>query len=359
MKREIVPLFLLISLLFTACASETPTEPASVLPMENQAVRPTPASTAEPTPSAAPIELSAAADAARRALAELLGVKPEQIEIRALEAVEWPDGCLGLAAPEEICTLAIVPGYRITLALEGVEYVYRTDARGLNLRRELGVSFQVGVDEPRFLAAWQNAECTEQALLLPEGLSFGPCQGTHSLQKWENDQIPAAMADFLARLAPFQAETPAGTVIFDGIGTETATPAEQRAIAEWLKIHFLSAQSGRPEADWGLALTYSRQGGFAGFCDSLKVYLDGSVLLSSCKDVDIDFRLDAGQLERLYGWYDTFAKIAYSQSDPAVADALSVELTLEGQGTESPDQAGIEEILAFCQALIQQGRLQP
>ncbi len=363
MKKTIFPgLLLLVAILLSACgaaprAAESPAEP--LLPaIETQPPLPT-AAPIEPAPELIPGGFPSAAFAAREALAGLLGVSAETIEIRNVEPAEWPDGCLGLAGPDEMCTMAIVPGYRITLVSGASQYVYRTDERGASLRREVGVFFAAPGERVRPLAAWQNPECTESASLSPEGLSFGACGGPYSVWPWAGGVLPAAMLHFLETFAPFEAETPAGKILFNGAGAEMASPAQQRAIAEWMKIQFLVAQSGRPEADWGLALTYSRQGGFAGFCDEMKVYLDGAVLLSSCKNVDVDYRLDAGQLEQLYAWYDGLAKIDYSYTDPGTADAMSTTLAMPAQGDTTADEAAVNEILAFCAALIQQARSTP
>lgn len=363
MKKTIFPgLLMLAVILLSACgaapqAAEAPVEP--LLPaIETQTPLPT-ATPREPTPEPRSGGLPSAAFAAREALAEILGVSAETIEIRNVEPAEWPDGCLGLAGPDEMCSMAIVPGYRITLVAGTSQYVYRADERGASLRREVGVSFAAPGEEARPLAAWQNPECTEAALLLPEGLSFGACGGPYIVSPWVEGVIPDVILEYLETFAPFETETPTGKLTFNGIGTELAAPAEQRAIAEWMKIQFLAAQSGRAEADWGLALTYSRQGGFAGFCDEMKVYLDGSVLLSSCKDVDVDFRLNVEQLEKLYAWYDGLANIDYSYADPGAADAMSTKLALYAQGDKDADEAAVNEILAFCAELIRQGRAEP
>ncbi len=361
MKKITFPtLLLLASILLTACASFSQTvEPELFLPpIQTQSPLPT-ATPIEPTPEPIPGGFPSAAFAAREALAELLGISAETIEIRNVKPAEWPDGCLGLAGPDEMCTMAIVPGYRVTLVSGASQYIYRTDERGTSLRRELGVSFAVPGEAVRPLVVWQNPECTEAAILMPEGLSFGACFGLQSVSSWPDGAIPATMRKFLETFAPFEVETPTGKVIFNGSGTEVAAPAEQRAIAEWMKIQFLAAKSGRAEADWGLALAYSRQGGFAGFCDEIKVYLDGTVFLSSCKDVDVDYRLEAGQLEQLYAWYDGLAKIDYSYTDPAAADAMSTKLTMPAQGSQAADEAAVNQILAFCAALIQQARSMP
>lgn len=55
--------------------------------------------------------------------------------VDALKVVEaephnWTDGCLELAKPEEICTQAIVPGWRVVVSDGMREWAYRTDDSG-------------------------------------------------------------------------------------------------------------------------------------------------------------------------------------------------------------------------------------
>lgn len=313
----------------------------------------------EATPEPIPGGFPQAAFAAREALAEQLGVTVDEIEIRDIEPVEWPDGCLGLGGPDEMCTQALVTGYRVTLVSGTTQYIFRTNESGSALRRETGVSFASPGEEARPFVTWQNPECTEEASILLEGFSFGACGGPYTVSAWRTGTMPDLMLEFLDKYAAFEAETPAGKLVFNGIGTTIASPAEQRAIAEWMKIQFLVAQSGRAGAAWGLAFSYSRQGGFAGFCDDLTVYLDGSVILSSCKDVNVDFRLDAEQLAQVYAWYDGLKSVDYSYTDPGVADAMTTKLVLPGQGDEIANDAIVDEILAFCAGLVRQGRTTP
>jgi len=42
----------------------------------------------------------------------------------------WPDGCLGIEKPGQICTQALVPGWRITLSNESQTWVYHTATDG-------------------------------------------------------------------------------------------------------------------------------------------------------------------------------------------------------------------------------------
>ncbi|HJW89135.1 MAG TPA: hypothetical protein VJ436_00695, partial [Anaerolineales bacterium] len=72
--------------------------------------------------------------AAVRALGEAQDLGTEQIEVRSIEAVEWPDACLGFPAPEQVCAAVITPGYRIILRSGGQEYEVHTDATGESVR---------------------------------------------------------------------------------------------------------------------------------------------------------------------------------------------------------------------------------
>jgi hypothetical protein len=74
--------------------------------------------------------------AALRSLSEITGVPVEQIQIVSAEEVEWPDSCLGLAGPQEVCAEVITPGYQILLSAAGQEYEFHTDSTGENIRRK-------------------------------------------------------------------------------------------------------------------------------------------------------------------------------------------------------------------------------
>jgi hypothetical protein len=70
------------------------------------------------------------AEVRKLALADLaarLGVEAEAITFVDSQFVEWPDACLGAAAPGTACATVITPGYVIILAHNNVEYEYHTD----------------------------------------------------------------------------------------------------------------------------------------------------------------------------------------------------------------------------------------
>ena len=74
--------------------------------------------------------------AAIERLAEELGRAPQAIEVVSYEEIEWPDGCLGRPNPNEVCTEAITPGWRVILSLAGEIHIFRADAVGAELREE-------------------------------------------------------------------------------------------------------------------------------------------------------------------------------------------------------------------------------
>jgi len=75
------------------------------------------------TPAAVPEPVGLA----QRALADELGRPPEAVTIRAVEAVDWPDGSLGCPQPDRMYPAVITPGFRVTLEVDGTSYTLHTD----------------------------------------------------------------------------------------------------------------------------------------------------------------------------------------------------------------------------------------
>ena len=69
-------------------------------------------------------------------VSEILGVPVESIQLQSIEQMEWPDGCLGLPEPDEVCTEAITPGWLLVFTADGQEYRFRADQTGTVIRRE-------------------------------------------------------------------------------------------------------------------------------------------------------------------------------------------------------------------------------
>lgn len=97
---------------------------------------PTAASTAPPAATVPPgftpptdVAAELAAGRAIEAMADWLGVPQRELTPRAVEAVEWPDACLGVRQPL-VCAQVVTPGYRVRLedAL-GAVHTAHVDAR--------------------------------------------------------------------------------------------------------------------------------------------------------------------------------------------------------------------------------------
>ncbi len=72
--------------------------------------------------------------AARTALAVALGLELDLVQAVSVEPMTWPDGCLGVAQPDELCTQALAPGYRVVVEANDTRYVFHTDESGLQVR---------------------------------------------------------------------------------------------------------------------------------------------------------------------------------------------------------------------------------
>ena len=230
----------LFILLVTACApGAAPTEEPSSPDQE-----PTPTNTDSPE------DLTPAQLAAVTALSENLGLPPESIKLVSTEAVDWPDGCLGVQEEGLMCTQAIVPGFRIILEADGREVEYRTNEDGTQVR--------------------------------PASI----------LMKWK------------------------------------------------------------------------REGGIAGFCDFLTVFLSGEVHRSSCKNDEyaeerLSNVLSEAEIAKLDAWVQEFGTVTIDASDPkGVSDRMVVTLEFVGLGSqETISAANQKELLEFAQLLSQSSPL--
>jgi hypothetical protein len=201
----------------------------------------------QPTPTHIPVDLTPAQRAALTALSENLGLPVEEIKLVSAEAVEWPDGCLGVQEEGLVCTQVITPGFRVILEANGRQVEYRTNEDGTQIR-------------------------------------------------------PAT-----------------------------------------------------------IAMTWKREGGIAGFCDSMTVYLSGEVHASSCKgDQYVEERLidilSEDEMAQFDEWLGTYGKVNIDASDPkGVADRMVVLLTFMGTGSQQTLSSSEEqELVNFAQELFQQ-----
>ena len=110
-----------------------------------------------------------------------------------------------------------------------------------------------------------------------------------------------------------------------------------------------SIQENAPSSK-SIVLTWQREGGFAGFCDELKIYLSGEIRTSSCRVPAIKTgRLSDEQQKRLNQWISTFGAIAIETKDSPSNDAMILKMTMKGTGHLQPTEADRIMLLDWAQ----------
>ena len=131
-----------VLLVCTSCSTEIDSETSA--PIETSAPE---TSIPATTPPQEPMAMTADTESAiLQAASELLQVEQSQLAIAEATPRDWPDGCLGLGGPDEVCTLAIVPGWEVTVSDGQQEWVLRSDLAGVQVRLQLVAGFAPDVN---------------------------------------------------------------------------------------------------------------------------------------------------------------------------------------------------------------------
>jgi len=95
---------------------------------------------------------------ARKQVAEALGAPVEQLELVAVDQVQWPDACLGLPQPGEMCAQATLRGWRAILKVDGQEVEVRTNLAGdvVRWKQVEGSSLEGPIEDAR--RWWQDVK---------------------------------------------------------------------------------------------------------------------------------------------------------------------------------------------------------
>ena len=70
----------------------------------------------------------------RQDLSKRTGKAADQFQVVKTTRQTWPDGCLGLAKPEELCTQMLVDGWLAVLSDGKQQWTYHSDRTGRNFR---------------------------------------------------------------------------------------------------------------------------------------------------------------------------------------------------------------------------------
>lgn len=307
---------ILLSLVATACA-----------PMALQPPTPTPTPvppTSTPTP--APAELTPVQKAALQALAEALGVSVDQLTLTSTEAVEWPDGCLGVGQPDMSCLAAIVPGFRVVFDYQGTAYEVRTN--------EDGTAVALGVPLSKAWAA-------KQLVMIQLREKFGDLAEfklvSISAREWPN----SCLGQSAPNIRCAGVITPGFRMVWEVEGKQYV---------------YHTDEAGNAVVEAVAMFQWNRQGGIAGFCDSLTVNTNGEVRYGTCGQPEKQAELTEAELAQLKEWGDKVTGTMIDRSDPeGVSDRMTVTVLISGFGDQSPSADEQQAIVIWMQDLY--GRL--
>lgn len=210
-------------------------------------------------------DLPGAVVAARQALAEQLGMSPDQIEVIAYEQQEWSDSCLGLGGPDEACLQVITPGWQVTLGADGQAHEFRTDETGDAVRAIDESLGETGDDLPQAVVAARQA--------LADALRISADEVTvtaYEQREWSDSCLglggPAESC--------LQAITPGWQVTLEANGESYELRTDETGDA----VRAVDFQLGGPGAGLPDAVvTFERSGGIAGDLVQYFIYPDGQV----------------------------------------------------------------------------------
>jgi len=104
-----------------------------------------------------------------------------------------------------------------------------------------------------------------------------------------------------------------------------------------------------------LALVWHREGGFAGFCDTVIVKKTGSYEVSPCggrrTPITTTLELDASQMKQLNAWVTRLKPFGIGHVGPVNPDELIVEVSFYGLGVAEPSPDDKQAISDFAQQL--------
>ncbi len=314
-----------LSITLAACAGVAGQPPAATLAVPSVLGTPT-AAPIPPTTTHIPVDQTPAQRAAIANLAQGLGIPAAQISVVSTEAITWPNGCVGVQRIGVLCTMNQVPGFRIILGANGKQYEVHTNQDG-------------------------SVVAPEQPLLAPDA-----AEKAAVAQLAKNLGIPASGVKVVSAAVVEWPDSCLGVPQQGVMCAQIVMPGYLFVLeADGRQYEYHSNQDASVIMPASPALTWSEQGGIAGVCQNITVYLSGEVYGQDCKSGDGRMGLlTASQRAQVAAWTDKFSGTMIDLSDPkGAADAMSRTANLLGTGQQTATKDEQRAIFNFGQALYQ------
>jgi len=152
-------------------------------------------------------------------------------------------------------------------------------------------------------------------------------------------------------------------VVLEGVQcSQVVTPGRVIVLeAKGVQHKYHTSEDGSHIQPANLALIWKREGGIAGFCDTLTVFLSGEVYASQCKGQPegkmgtLAQLLSATEQRQFSRWIADFGQLDLDASDPqGVSDRMVITLRLFGTGNKQPTESDQKALLGFAQNLYQE-----
>jgi len=130
--------------------------------------------------------------------------------------------------------------------------------------------------------------------------------------------------------------------------------------AKGIQYKYHTSENGSRIQPASPALIWKREGGIAGFCDTLTVFRSGEVYTSQCKSQSegrmgtLADLVSADEQTQFTDWIAAFGETNLDASDPkGVSDRMVVTLSLFGIGSKQPTKSEQQALFQFAQNLYQ------
>jgi len=325
--RKIFISSIMLILILTACA------PQPQIPNDTSYPNPSYSNDSRPNPSSTdlPAKWTPAQQAALSALSDKLGLPIDQITLVSTEAVTWPDGCLGVQRIGVMCTQALVDGFKIVLEAGGKQYEFHTNQDGSSIVLVEGESPSLGpVEDAVIKQLANNLGLNEKDITVVSSTEV----------EFSDACLGVSMPDVMCA----QVITSGRVIVLE---------------ADGVQYEYHTSVNGSRIQPATLALTWKREGGIAGFCDNLTVFLSGEVYGDQCKTSDGRMKtfaslFTASEQKQFTTWVAKYGQVDLDASDPkGVADGMTVLLTFYGSGDSQPSKDDGVAMFGWAQDVFQ------